>query len=196
MAMGSGGLVRAYGDARMTMLITVSAAVVNLILDPILIFGLDMGIEGAAIATVAGRLSALAIGVYAVFYKLDAVAGFNFRMFRSHLRAITFIAVPAILTNIATPLGTAYTTRVISDFGEGAVGGYAITMRLTHVVFAVMFALSGVIGPIIGQNVGAGQFGRVRSAFLEGLKFMTAYVLIAAAVLYMLQEPLVRSFRV
>ncbi len=56
MAMGSGGLVRAYGDARMTMLITVSAAVVNLILEPILIFGMDMGIEGAAIATVAGRL--------------------------------------------------------------------------------------------------------------------------------------------
>lgn len=195
LAMGAGGLVRAYGDARMTMLITVTAAGVNLVLDPILIFGLDMGIEGAATATVVGRLSALAVGAYVAFFRLDAVAGFSLRTFRSHFRAVTFIAVPAILTNIATPLGAAYTIRVISEFGEGAAGGFAITMRLTHVVFAVMFALSGVIGPIIGQNAGAAQFDRVRSAFIEGLKFMAGYVLIAAAILYMLQDPLIRSFQ-
>ncbi len=64
------------------------------------------------------------------------------------------IALPAILTQFATPIGQAYVTRAMAAFGEDAVAGMAIVGRMTPVAFGVIFALSGAIGPIIGQNFG------------------------------------------
>ena len=67
-----------------------------------------------------------------------------------------FIGLPAILANLATPVAAVYVTRIISDFGEAAVAATAIVDRVVPVLFGVIFALTGSIGPIIGQNLGAG----------------------------------------
>lgn len=195
MSMCAGGLLRAYGDYKMTMAVTLLAAVVNGILDPILIFGFDMGIEGAAYATVIARLFMLFFAFYVALAKHDAVAPFKLRGFQVHSVAISAIAVPAILTNVATPLGFAFVTRIMSDFGDGAVTGLNITVRLSHVIFAVMFSLSGAIGPIVGQNLGAGLFARVRRSLLDSLGFMIIYVLIATLALYLLQDAIIAAFR-
>lgn len=194
LSMSAGGLLRAYGDAKMTMWVTVSGALVNAILDPILIFGFDLDVVGAAIATVAGRMVMLVIAVWAAFFRHRALAAFSMRHLKLYIPAISGIAVPAILTNVATPLGAAYVTRIMADFGDGAVTGLNIATRLNNVVFAIMFALSGAVGPIIGQNFGAGQFARVRQSFFEALKFMGLYVVIAGLLLYLLREPLIASF--
>ena len=64
------------------------------------------------------------------------------------------IGLPAIITNLATPVGSAYTvTRVFSDFGEAGVAAVATTDRLIPVAFGIIFALTGSIGPILGQNL-------------------------------------------
>lgn len=196
LSMSSGGLLRAYGDAKMTMWVTVSGALVNGILDPILIFGFDLDVVGAAIATVAGRMVMLAIAIWAAFFKHQAFAPFSLRKLKLHIPAISGIAIPAILTNVATPLGMAYVTRIMADFGDGAVTGLNISTRLNNVVFGIMFALSGAVGPIIGQNVGAGQIARVRQSFFEALKFMGLYVVAAGLLLYLFRDPLIASFQV
>ncbi len=69
------------------------------------------------------------------------------------LRPVLIIAFPAILTQLATPIGQAYVTRSMAEFGEDAVAGMAIVGRLTPVAFAIIFALSGAIVPVIGQNL-------------------------------------------
>jgi Na+-driven multidrug efflux pump len=85
---------------------------------------------------------------------------------------IVTIALPAILTQLAsTPLGQAVVTRAMASFGEAAVAGMAIVGRMTPVAFGVIFALSGAIGPVIGQNFGAGRMDRVRQAWRDGLLF-------------------------
>ncbi len=70
----------------------------------------------------------------------------------------------------------------------------AIISRIIPVVFSVVLALSGAIGPIIGQNYGAGQMGRVREAFFDALKFVGIYVVLAAALLFVLREPIAGLF--
>jgi Na+-driven multidrug efflux pump len=107
------------------------------------------------------------------------------------IRPIFAIAIPAILTQLATPIGQAYVTRAMSDFGEDAVAGMAIIARMSPVGFAVIFALSGAIGPIIGQNAGAGLNDRVRGAFRDGLLF-TAIVVVVVSTLFFLARPAIQ----
>lgn len=114
--------------------------------------------------------------------------------FVSDLRAIGAIAVPAVLTNVATPVGNAIVVREIAQFGTEAVAGMAVIGRLLPVAFSVIFALSGAIGPIIGQNYGAGAFERVRGAFDAGVRFTALYVLAMAAALFLLRAPIADLF--
>ncbi|SEV91970.1 putative efflux protein, MATE family [Cognatiyoonia koreensis] len=184
-----GAILRAHGDARRAMMATIWGGVVNAVLDPILIFGLDLDLTGAALASVAARLTIAAVALRPLirFY-----GGFDRPTAANMLpdaRPIAAIAVPAILTQLATPIGQAYVTRAMSQFGEDAVAGMAIVGRLTPIAFGIIFALSGAIGPIIGQNAGAGDFVRVRRAFRDGLVFV-AIVIVTVSILLFLARPL------
>ena len=102
--------------------------------------------------------------------------------------------MPAILTQLATPVGQAYVTRAMADYGEAAVAGMAIIGRLTPLAFGVIFALSGAVGPIIGQNFGAGNRDRVAGAIRAALAFTALYILAAALVLLTLRAPIAALF--
>ena len=187
--MVGGAILRAHGDARRSMMATIIGAVVNAVLDPILIFGLGMELQGAAWASVAARV---AIGVSALVPLVRYYGGFgrpNLASMLPDLRPVLIIAFPAILTQLATPIGQAYVTRAMAAFGEDAVAGMAIIGRLTPVAFGIIFALSGAIGPVIGQNFGAGQQDRVGRAFRDGVLF-TAIVVVAVSALLFAARPL------
>lgn len=183
-AIVSMAVLRAHGDAKRSMFSTLIGAVVNAILDPILIFGLDLGLEGAAIASVLARLVMLFLAVRPVLRNHDGFAKPSVELLARDFKTASGIAGPAVLTNIATPIGMAFVTREMSKYGAEAVAGMAIVGRLVPVAFAVVFALSGAIGPIIGQNFGAGQMDRVRGAFKSGIIFIAIYVLFATAILF------------
>jgi Na+-driven multidrug efflux pump len=105
-------------------------------------------------------------------------------------RPVFAIALPAILTQLATPVGQAYVTRAMAEFGEEAVAGMAIVGRLTPVAFAIIFALSGAVGPIIGQNAGARNTERVSGAFREALLFTLGVTVIVSVILFALRPSL------
>ena len=106
---------------------------------------------------------------YGGFAKLEAVR------FRADLKPIAAIAIPAILTNIATPIGNSIVTRAVSEYGDSAVAGYAVVGRLMPLAFCVIFALSGAVGPIIGQNFGAQKYDRVRDTIRKAVWFVLMY---------------------
>ena len=183
-----GAILRAHGDARRAMMATIWGGLVNAVLDPILIFGLDLELTGAALASVIARI---AIAVTALLPLIKHYGGFDKPTPASltiDLRPILAIAIPAILTQLATPIGQAYVTRAMAEFGEEAVAGMAIVARMAPVGFGIIFALSGAIGPIIGQNAGAGLNDRVNRAFREGLLF-TAIVVVVVSGLFFLARP-------
>lgn len=195
LAMCCGGSLRAVGDPRRAMYSTLIGGGVNAVLDPIFIFTLDLGVDGAALATVAGRLAVLLVGLNGVVRKQDLLGRFTLRGFGLRVPAITAIALPAIMTNVATPFGYAFVTEAIARFGDSAVAGYAVVGRLIPVAFGIVFALSGAIGPIFGQNYGASQPERVRRTLWSSLIFLTGVVLTVSLLLFLGQDLLIKAFQ-
>lgn len=194
MGMVGGAILRAHGAARLSMTATLIGGAVNAVLDPIFIFGLDMELEGAAWASVCARVS---IGIAAIVPIISRFGGLHLprpAIFLNDLRPILALAFPAILTQLATPVGQAYVTRSMATYGEDAVSGMAIIARVTPVAFGVIFALSGAIGPIIGQNAGAGNMDRVRAAIRDGLIFTATVTVLVTAILFALRGQIAALF--
>ena len=188
------GLLRACGDARRAMYVTLAGAMTTAILDPILIFGFHLGVDGAAITSVISRTVLFAIGYWGCVRLHRLVAMPRLAHLRADLGSILGIAVPAVATQLATPIGNAYVTATIAAFGDPAVAAWAIIGRLIPVAFGAIFALSGSIGPILGQNLGAGQYERLRRALLDSLIFASLYVVALSLVLWLAQDEIVYLF--
>jgi Na+-driven multidrug efflux pump len=191
--MGSAALLRASGAARRAMNVTLYAALAVAALDPLFIFGFHLGLVGAAISTVLSRFILAGLGLRYVL-KGDLLGSPSRPACLSDLLQVGRIAGPAILTNIATPVSGAFVTHAMAQFGNAAVAGQATIDRITPVAFGVVYALTGAVGAIIAQNLGAGQPGRVRETIRSSLLFMVLAVLVAWAILAAVQDPLIRGF--
>ena len=194
LGMSAAAGVRAIGDARRSMWATVYGALSNAILDPIFIFGFGWGLEGAAWASVASRIVVLVIAWHALVNVHALPRRVSYQQVVTDLRPILAIAGPAVLTNLATPIGNSFVLRTMSQFGDSAVAGAAIMGRLTPLAFAATFALSGAIGPIVGQNAGAGRYDRVRSTLTNALVFNGVYVAAVWVLLILASDGIVKIF--
>ena len=189
-------LLRSVGDARRALNVTLIAAVVAAVLDPLLIFGLHLGLTGAAISTVLSRLALLYVGFRGAVQGHDLVGRPEWALLASDLRRVFAVAGPAILTNLATPAAAAYVTRSMAWFGPAAVAGQASIDRISSVAFGLVYALTGAVGPILAQNLGAGRLDRVREGLRDSLLFVVVAVLGAWAVLFLTQDLIVRTLSV
>jgi putative MATE family efflux protein len=192
--MCASAILRAVGDAWRGMMVTVVGGVFAAVLDPLLIIYLDMGVEGAALAIVGSRLLMAAAGIYWVIAKHNMMARPKASDFTKFLGAYLAIALPAVATQMATPFGNWLLIRAISEHGDAAVAGFGVVSRLTILGFGGIYALSGAIGGIIGQNAGAGLGDRVQQAYSDSLKFCALYTLATWAVMAALAGPIVAAF--
>jgi putative MATE family efflux protein len=189
-----GAILRSHGDARRAMWATLWAAAAAAVLDPILIFGFGWELTGAALGAVASRVVLAGVALLPIIRYHGGLDRPSLAGAVADLRPVYAIAFPAILTQLATPVGQAFMTRGVASFGEAAVAGMAIAGRLTPVAFGVIFALSGALGPIIGQNIGAGRMDRVRRAFLDAIIFTAGVVGLVTLVLFVLRAPIADLF--
>lgn len=172
------GLLRAYGDARRAMNTTLAMAAGNAIFDPILMFGLDWGFVGAAWATVIAINLMAITGIVPILRNYGGFALPTRASFAENLVDIRKIMVPAVLTNLATPVGGIIAFRLIAIYGEASVASYAVIGRIIPLAFCLLFSLSGSIGPIIGQNYGAGQLDRVRGTIDRAVIFAAGFTVL------------------
>lgn len=191
----AGAVLRAVGDHRRAMWATLLGGLVNAVLDPIFIFVFDGGIAGAAIASVIARFTVFGVGLFVIVRHHHLLCRFCWAEWAADLAKILGIAVPAILTNVATPISTAYVTAAMAPFGAEAVAGLSVISRLTPFAFGVVFAASGAIGPIIGQNYGAGLLGRVWDTLSHAYLFVFGVVAGIALVLLLGEAWVVQLFR-
>ena len=196
LGMAYSAVLRGTGDASRAMAVTLSGGAVTALFDPILIFGLGLGLEGAAVTVVLSRLVFVLVGFHGAVRVHRLVARPVPRDVLDDLGRVAAIAAPAILTNVAPSIAGAFVSSIMARFGEQAIAANAIVDRLVPVVFGGLFALSGAIGPILGQNWGAGRFDRMRGALRDGVVFSALYVLVAWSTLALLRHVLVRIFGV
>lgn len=186
--------LRGLGDPRRAMYITLSLAIITGILDPIMIFWFGLGIQGAAVANVVAYVVSFSTGIYGLARVHQFLNPVTFAGLRRDFRDIWAIALPSILTQLATPFAAGYTTYAVAPFGNEAVAASAIIGRIVPVAFGIIFALSGSVGPIIGQNFGAKDFGRVRQTLYDGLRFSAIYTLLTSALLFLFRHPMAEAF--
>lgn len=186
--------LRACGDARRSMYATLSGGVVNAVLDPILIFGVGWGFDGAAWASFVARMVIFIIAIYQLQSKHGMLVRPRPEKAAEDIRRFMSVSGPACLTSMATPIGNTYVMYSMATFGDSAVAGSAIIGRIVPVAFAVLFALSGAIGPIIGQNLGARLLQRVRQTLKEAVLFTAAYVGTVWVILFLSAEWIVAVF--
>ena len=193
-AMVCSGFLRAHGAARRAMNVTLSMGITNAILDPIFIFGFDWGINGAAVASACAAVVSAMFAIWPVIKSYGGFDDFSVPSFRKDIPSIMTILIPAILTNVATPIGGFISYRFVADYSDDVIAGFAVVGRVVPVAFCLMFSLSGAIGPIIGQNFGAQQFDRVRTTIKQATIFAMAYTLIIWPILYLLSSPISDAF--
>ncbi len=196
MAVGMVGsaILRAEGDAMRGMLVTMGAGVIAMVLDPLFIFGFGLGLDGAAIVVVISRGSTALLAIWFVIKVHDLAAKPSFTDVRAVLVPFFVIAGPAIATQVSTPFGNYILTRAMAEFGDGAVAGWAVVSRLTVLAFGGIFALSGAVGGIFGQNFGAGRIDRVQSTFRDALIFCFIYTMLAWVGLFLLRGVAIDAF--
>ena len=160
--------IRATGDMKTPGLIMLLAAVANAIMDPLLIFGLGpfprLELAGAAIATVIARAITLAVAIWILGRrdKMIALKIVPLKTIYESWKSILYIGLPTAGTRIIIPFSIGVITRLLASYGPEAVAGFGVAMRIEFVSMTVVIALATVVGPFVGQNLGAGRFDRVR----------------------------------
>lgn len=192
--MALSGALRSVGDAKRSMYVTLWGAAVIAVLDPLLIFGAGLGVPGAAIATFVSRTVFAVVGLWGTASVHDLIGRPRLAHAIADLRPMMGIAAPAIATNLAAPVSTAYALRIFAEFGEPVVAAFAIIDRLVPVAFGVLFALSGSVGPIIGQNLGAGLYPRITRTLIDSFTLVAGYSLAMWLALWLGSPLLVKMF--
>ena len=186
--------LRAVGDARRSTFATLSAVVVTLILDPLLIIVFEMGIQGAAYTALVSRVVLMLVGLAVLSGVHRFLVGIDWSALRADIAAIAAIAGPAMLTTTATPIGSAYVVNIISAYGDSAVAGAATLERIMPVALSVIFGLSTAVGPIIAQNAGADRYDRVKKTINQAVWLDIVYVLVIWALLFLLRDVIITTF--
>lgn len=189
-----GQILRAHGAASESMRVSVSAALVNVVLDPIFIFVFEWGVLGAAWATACSQLALMMVSWLRVEKRFAVLGRVRVKRFVSDANRVIYYAFPALLSNWIAPLGGAFAARQMADFGNEAMAGYTVVMRFVPLSLSIILALSGAIAPIIGQNVGAKRFDRVSEVLDKALWFNWSVTFFMVTLLWLSQDFLVTLF--
>jgi len=192
--------MRATGDTRLPSMLMVIAAILNVILDPIFIFGVGpipaMGLNGAATAALLARGTIFVGAVYLMRYRLDML---SFKKpdpveLRKSWADILHVGIPAAGTNVIVPVGAAIITAMIARYGTDAVAGFGVASRVESMMLVIFYAMSSIIGPFVGQNLAAGRERRILRALWLCTVFCVASGLVIAGILALLADFLPRLF--
>lgn len=173
---GLNAAMRSTGNPKKAMGLTIFTVVLNAILDPIFIFAFDMGIAGAAWATVISQTAAMIV-VLAHFSNFNRPVHFKKGIFRLNLKIAKeslSIGAGPFLMNSAACIVTLFINQQLRDYsGDLGIGAYGICNRITFVFAMICLGLNQGMQPIAGYNYGARQYSRVKEVFWKTAKMAT-----------------------
>jgi putative MATE family efflux protein len=193
-------LMRGYGNTRAPMVVMGVSVLVNVVIDPILIFGWfgapELGVQGAALATIVSRGIATVIGVYILFGTSagPSVSVADFRPKLEYVAQIVRIGVPSAVEQSATALGFITLTVMVISFAPEVVAAYGLGNRLTSLIFLPALGLGRATNTIVGQNLGARKPERAERAVYLAASVGAGVMVVAGVVAYLLAEPIVSVF--
>lgn len=192
--------LRAMGMSHIQGYLMGGAALFNVLLDPLLIFGLfgfpAMGLQGAAVATLITRALMLVVALYILHARVHMLVNpfLPWQKLKDSWMAIIEVGVPAMFANVIIPFASAIVVAMVAAYGTDAVAALGIAMRIEPLALIVFYALSGVIGPFFGQNYGAGRVERLNEALRVLTFFCLGFGLLLALLLGVFGAEIARLF--
>lgn len=182
--------LRAMGMSQVQGYLMSGTALFNMLLGPLLIFGLlglpQLGLEGAAWATLITRSFMLCIALYILQVRVKMLTNpfDHWHKLKESWMTIVEVGVPAMVANVIIPLASGIVVTMVASYGTDAVAGLGIAVRVEPLALIVFYALSGVVGPFFGQNSGARIFNRLTEAVSVLTRFSLALGLLLALLLW------------
>jgi putative MATE family efflux protein len=180
-------VVRAEGNAMLPMIVMILSAIINIVLDPILIFTLQMGVRGAAVATVISKL----VGVMMLlFYFLSKKSALHVRLpnLKPNLRIIVDIyrvGLPMLFIQLGANIALIFANRLLGNYGVVPIAVMGLIMKLQMFAFMPAIGIAQGLLPIIGYNFGAGKLERIREAMLKGSGAATVFTTVSGLAFFL-----------
>lgn len=190
--------LRAIGNSALTGRIMVAVAFFNLMLDPLLIFGLlgfpRLELQGAALSTVIARGLSFFAALYFLIRREQLMAPPRLSTLLASWRTVLAVGLPAIATNVIIPMAGGVVVALVAVHGADAVAGLGVALRIEPLALIVFYALSSVVGPFMGQNAGAGKVERMQRTVSVLARFCIGFGALLAVLLYFAGPAVVRLF--
>ena len=187
--MTGNSILRACGDTKKPSILMAFAGLINAVVDPLLIFGIgpfpELGIQGAAWASVIAWTIAFSYLFYLLIFKMEMVSRSipNRSLMKASGGDMLRIGIPAAGANMMTPLAAGIMTAIAARFGDTAVAAFGVGARIEPIATLLVLALSSSLPPIISQNFGATRIDRVEEAYRLTIKFILGWQLLVYVVL-------------
>ena len=193
-------ILRANGDAKTPSLLVAFSAIVNAVLDPILIFGWfgfpEMGVAGAALASVISTVAFLLASLWVLIFRDNLLTsiGHSLSSMISSWKQVLHVGLPAIASTLIAPVSSALVTALVSTYGQEAVAAYGLAGRIEALVIVLLMALGGATAPYVGQNYGAKKFDRLVDGFRFSARFALFYSIFCILLLYFISSTILGVF--
>ena len=194
-----GNCFRGMGNTKTPMIIMLQSNILNIILDPMLIYGWlglpAMGVRGAAIASLMSHIYALAIYVYFIFIKgshLDVKGPWQLN--RRIVAKSLYIGIPSGMNHFLLAANLLITYRVISIYGTAALASIGIGFRLLQAIYIPVIALASAMAAIIGQNFGAKQYSRMTGTLWRAWAISMVFMIFCTVISRLFPEELIGIF--
>ena len=189
-------VVASEGAAKTTMCALLLGAVLNIGLDPVFIYGLDMGVAGAAIATAISQfVSTLVYLIYAIRKK--SAFSFSFKDFKPTKQIYTEvlkIGVPTLTFQLLTSLSIALINRAANGYGDAVIAGMGAVTRVTSMGTLVVFGFLKGFQPIAGFSYGAKKFDRLREAIKTSILWSTIFCVVVGLLMALFSTQVISQF--
>ena len=175
-------LCRANGNTMLPGSMMVVTSLINLVLDPIFIFSLDLGIHGAALATI----TAFGCGIMMLAPKVQSKHWMVFTWsdldIRTTLSSILHIMGPAMISQLLPPLSSMFATKLLAGFGTAAVAAWAVASRFEFFSIVSVLALTMSMPPMVGRLLGEGKYDEIRQLVAIAVKYIIGFQTLLAII--------------
>ena len=180
-----GQLLRSEGNIMQSVIGLTLGTFINIVLDPVFIFGFNMQITGAAIATVIGQISTLIYFIYA-FLKGKTTLKINLKKFKydkNIFKEIFTIGVPASLNQMLMGVATVIVNNIAVGYGTLTVAGMGVAMKIMTIGTFVFMGFSAGCQPLVGYNYGCNNISRVKEIIKKGI-MITSIIGLSLAIIF------------
>lgn len=194
--MAMNNILRSEGSAKYSMIALMTGALINIALDPFFIFTLNLGIEGAALATVIAQASSTLL-LFSFFLRKKSVLHLHFSSFKPSFlmfKEVSKIGIPTFARQILLSLSMALLNTAAKPYGDEAIAALGVSARVFSLATMVIFGFSQAFQPVAGYNYGALKIQRLKEALKTSLRWTTMVTSLSTVIYFAFTPQIIGLF--